>query len=116
MALVMLRTAWALLQAHRRPPELSAATGWGHRLIYAMMWAVPVIALIRQYGSGKAFSPFGVPLMRQGGDKIEWMIQLGGLLHGELGWALLILVVGHVGMALWHRRSGGTDVLARMID
>ena len=30
--------------------------------LYLLMWAVPAIALLRQYGSGRAFAPFGIPL------------------------------------------------------
>ena len=47
-------------------------------------------------------------------QKVEWTLQLGRLLHGNLGWALLDLVLGHVAAALWHERAGHTPVLARM--
>ena len=115
MLLVLLRSLWALKQAGRRPQAFSAASRWGHRALYLLMYAVPVIALLRQYGSGRAFAPFGLPLMAErADDKIGWMIDLGGLLHGELGWVLLALIAGHVAMALWHRRSGH-DVLPRMV-
>lgn len=114
MLLVVLRSAWALLQARRRPAPINRAAPWGHRALYLLMYAVPVIALLRQYGSGRVFAPFGLPLMdARADDKIDWMVELGGLLHGELGWALLAAVVGHIAMALWHRR-GAHDALARM--
>jgi cytochrome b561 len=101
-ALWILRAVWALLHARQRPPHV-------------LMLAVPAIALLRQYGSGRAFAPFGIPLMQGHDDKISWMTELGSLLHGELGWVLLALVVGHITMALWHRRPGHTNVLPRMI-
>ncbi|WP_083745445.1 cytochrome b [Variovorax sp. KK3] len=117
MLLVVLRLAWTLANARRRPPSVSAASRWGHRALYFLMIAVPTIGLLRQYGSARAFSPFGVPLMdERPGERIDWMTQLGGLLHGELGWALLALVAGHITMALWHRRRGPQDVLSRMTD
>jgi cytochrome b561 len=85
-------------------------------VLYLLMIAVPAIALVRQYGSGRAFAPFGLPLMAaRENDRIDWMVQLGRLLHGELGWVLLALVAGHVAMAIWHRR-GAHDVMPRMID
>ncbi len=120
LLLVMLRSLWALLQRRQRPLAVSRAAHAGHLALYGLMWVVPLIALIRQYGSGNAFAPFGVPLVAaRPGDKIEWMTQLGGLLHGELGWALLLLVAGHVGMALLHRRQArsgaAVDVLPRML-
>ncbi|MDM0011127.1 cytochrome b [Variovorax sp. J22P168] len=112
--LVALRVVWALMRARRRPPHLSAAARWGHRALYLLMIAVPSIGLLRQYGSARAFEPFGLQVMDAREDgRIGWMVELGGLVHGELGWALLALVTGHIAMVLWHRRSGH-DVLPRM--
>ena len=82
------------------------------------MLAIPSIALLRQYGSGRAFSPLGLPIFPgfDPSEKIDWMVQLGGLLHGELAWVLVALVAGHVAMVWWHRRQGGAeDVLPRMV-
>lgn len=115
MLLGLLRVLWAATHRQRTPAPISAAARWGHRLLYALMLAVPAIALLRQYGSGRAFAPFGVPLMQdRAGAKVEWMTQLGGLLHGELGWVLLAAVAGHIALALWHRRSPTENVLPRM--
>lgn len=117
MALVVLRAAWALLHARQRPPHVSLPAHLGHLVLYALMIAVPAIGLLRQYGQGRAFAPFGVPLMQaRPDDKIEWMTQLGSLLHSKLGWVLLAIVAGHIFMALWHRRSGHHNVLPRMTD
>lgn len=116
MLTVVIRALWALADRPRRPAAVNRAAGLGHLALYALMIAVPALALLRQYGSGRAFSPFGLPLMSGfEGDEIEWMTSLGGLLHGELGWALLALILGHIGMVVWHRRRGGQDVLARML-
>ncbi|HOK12983.1 MAG TPA: cytochrome b/b6 domain-containing protein [Ottowia sp.] len=116
MLLLVPRVVWALAQARRRPPPVSAAARAGHLALYALMLAVPAIGLLRQWGSGRAFAPLGLPLMPgfDASQKVEWTLRLGGLLHGNLGWALLALVVGHVAAALWHQRPGHTPVLARM--
>ncbi|MEX7407388.1 cytochrome b, partial [Pseudomonas aeruginosa] len=58
--LVLLRGAWGLMNLGRRPPHLGRlgrAAVAGHGLIYALMIVVPGISLLRQYGSGKGFSP-----------------------------------------------------------
>lgn len=111
----VLRGLWALADRPRRPAAWNRAAPLGHLALYALMVAVPALALLRQYGSGRPFSPFGIPLMPGfEGPEIEWLTALGGLLHGELGWALLALILGHIGMVVWHRRAGGQDVLARM--
>lgn len=116
--LIIVRILWAMANASRRPAVLSLPAKLGHWALYALMLAIPTIGLLRQYGSGRAFSPLGLPIFPgfDQSEKIDWMVQLGGQLHGELGWALLVLVAGHVAMTFWHRRQGGAhDVLPRMI-
>lgn len=114
MLLVVLRLVWALVDRARRPLSLNLAASLGHLALYALMVAVPLAALLRQYGSGRAFSPFGLPVMQGFEGEIEWMTTIGGAVHGLLGWSLLALIVGHVVMVIWHRRRGDEDVLVRM--
>ncbi|XQU06975.1 cytochrome b [Halomonas sp. LY9] len=114
MALVLIRAVWAVMNASRRPPAVSVMAKLGHLALYGLMIAVPAIALIRQYGSGRALDVLGINLMAGGGERIEWMTNLGGLLHGELGWALLALVVGHIAMAVLHRRLTNHSIMTRM--
>lgn len=117
MLLIVLRLVWALMNAARRPPSLNLAARLGHWALYALMLLIPAIGLLRQYGSARAFSPLGLPLFPGRGEdtRVGWMVDLGGALHGELGWVLLALVIGHVLMAFWHRRDPAQDVLPRMI-
>ncbi|HBS81668.1 cytochrome b [Vreelandella alkaliphila] len=115
LTLVVIRAVWSLLNASRRPPSVSVMAKLGHLALYGLMIAVPTIALIRQYGSGRALDVLGVNLMSGfDGEEITWMTELGGLLHGELGWTLLALIVGHVVMAILHRKLTNHDVLSRM--
>lgn len=60
--LIIVRLGWAMANASRRPASLSLAAKLGHWALYALMLAVPSIALLRQYGSGRAFSPLGLPI------------------------------------------------------
>ena len=114
--LIMLRGAWALANLNRRPPSVHLAAKLGHITLYLLMLVVPALALLRQYGSGRAFEPFGIPVFPGfEGDRIDWMIAPGSLLHSWLGWLLFTLIVGHVIMAFWHRRRPDQpDVLHRM--
>jgi cytochrome b561 len=116
MVLILLRVLWALANLRKRPPAVSNWSITGHVVLYILMFAIPVIALIRQYGSGKTFSPFGIPLMPgfDETDKIEWMIDLGGNFHGLLGWTLLAAALGHTAAVLWHYLRGDRYVLERM--
>lgn len=115
--LVLLRGAWGLANLKRRPPHpgrLGRAAAAGHALIYALMIVVPSLALLRQYGSGKPFAPYGIPLMPARDSKIAWMVAPGDLLHYWLGFILLAVVLGHAAMAWVHRVLRKEDVLARM--
>ena len=115
--LVLLRGSWGLLNLRRRPAAPGPA-GWvvtgGHALIYALMVAVPALALLRQYGSGEPFAPFGIPVMSARADKIAWMAVPADLFHHWLAFTLLAVVLGHAAMALVHRLVWKDDVLARM--
>lgn len=117
LVLAVIRAAWGLVNLRRRPGH---AAGWagraaaaGHLLLYALMIAVPVIAVLRAYGRGRGFSPFGVTIMQPTGQEIPALVDLGAALHGELGWVLLAVIAGHIAMVLVHRRIG-EDVLPRM--
>ncbi|MCJ2073970.1 cytochrome b [Methylobacterium sp. J-030] len=116
-ALVLLRGAWGLANLLRRPPHrgrLGRAAVAGHAVIYALMIVVPGLALMRQYGSGKPFTPYGLPLMPGRDSKIDWMVAPGDLLHHWLAFLLLAILTGHVAMAVLHRTLWKDDVLARM--
>ncbi len=114
--LIVLRAAWALRHLRVRPPSVNRLATAGHVTLYLLVLVVPALALLRQYGSGRAFEPFGIPLMPGfEGERIDWMMAPGNLLHSWLGWLLLVLVAGHVFMAIWHRRRPDQpDVLERM--
>lgn len=119
LALVLVRGAWGLLNAKRRPnPDpglLGRLATLGHLALYTLMMLVPALALLRSYGSGRAFAPFGLPLFSgfEGGP-IGWMTAPGNAAHGLLGWVLLALIAGHVGMVALHRFVWRDDVLNRM--
>ena len=115
MSLVILRALWSLYNRGHRPPSLSIAAQLGHFAMYALVIIIPLIALLRQYGSGREFLPLGIPLMPGLDEKVEWMTVPANLLHSWLGWLLLLMIVGHIAMVVIHRRRGGEgDVLVRM--
>jgi cytochrome b561 len=116
LILLVLRGIWAVSQRANRPPSVHWPALTGQITLYLLTFLVPFIALLRQYGSGRSFEPFGIPLFSGWeGQRIDWMVSLGGLLHGELGWVLLALIAGHIAMAVWHKRATNqTDVLPRM--
>ena len=79
------------------------------------MLVVPSLALLRLYGSGRAFAWFNTTPVFAASAKNDALIAPAALLHGPLAWLLLALVAGHVGMVLLHRWLWRDDVAQRMI-
>ncbi|WP_244488657.1 cytochrome b/b6 domain-containing protein [Bosea sp. Leaf344] len=116
--LVILRAGWALINRERRPIRhglADRAAGFGHALLYGLMLFIPAIALLRQFGSGKPFSVFGLRVMPGRSERIAWLEAPADLLHYWLGFALLALALGHASFALAHRASGKRHLLRRML-
>ncbi|MDR5897859.1 cytochrome b [Halomonas vilamensis] len=114
--LIFIRIAWTVATLSQRPKSINIAAEAGHIGLYGFLVIVPGLALVRQYGSGKPFEPFGIPLFSGfEGEKIGWMVTPGNLLHSWLGWLLLAMILGHIFMVFWHRKSAThTDILPRM--
>lgn len=66
---------------------------WGHRLLYLMMFAVPIGGATVWFG--------GVHSL--------------GDVHGLAGKALMVLFLGHATMALWHQYGVKDGTLTRML-
>ncbi|MGG4603675.1 cytochrome b [Paenalcaligenes sp. Me131] len=117
--LIMLRLGWLGRNARSRPQPADTCNGklasLGHKLLYALMLIVPLLALLRSYGSGRAFAPFGISLWEASEPKISWMISVGNAAHGVLAWLLLALIVGHVGAAISHKAIKRDQVWSRMV-
>lgn len=118
LALFVIRGAWGLASARRRG---SHGTGLanrlaklGHLTLYALMFLIPFIGLLRAYGSGRGWGYFGFQLLPATGERIEWMVTAGNIGHGELAWLLCFLMVGHIVMALAHHFFLKDDTLRRM--
>ena len=116
--LIALRVVWALAMRGNRPDHgaglLALAARFGHLLLYMVMAIVPLAALLRAYGSERAFAPFGFPVFPARTPEIGWMVRIGEALHGEMAWLLLLLIAGHVLMVGVHGGMWRDGTLARM--
>lgn len=118
LTLALIRAIWGLINLKVRPPyernPLGLAALAGHLVLYGFMLVIPTLGLLRLYGSGFGFSPFGIPLFPKTEEKIEWMMLPANMLHGLLAWTFLVMIVGHIAMVLVHRYMLSDDVLPRM--
>lgn len=117
LVLAVLRGAWGLVNLGRRPQQLGflgRLAGVSHLLMHALMILVPLLAVLRAYGRGRGFSPFGIPLFDASGQEIQALITPASTFHSLLAWVLLALIVGHVGAAVYHRVVLKDGVFSRM--
>lgn len=118
LVLVLIRLGWARANRHNRPPHdpgrLGQLARLGHGGLYTLMLAVPALGLLRLYGSGRGFAPFGLTIFPPRAEKITWMIAPADALHSPLAWGLLALIAGHVAMALIHHVLWRDGLVLRM--
>ena len=117
LVLAVLRGAWGLLNLSRRPSHagaLNRLAALGHVAMYSLLIAVPVVAIIRAYGSTRPFSALGIDIFASRANEIAWMTDLGGAWHGFLGWTLFALIAGHIAMAFMHTYVWKEPLIARM--
>lgn len=117
LMLIVLRLVWSVTQKNNRP-EQDPATAFlvkaGHGLLYLGMLLLPITGVMIMVGNGYGWDPFGIELVAGGGAEIGWMATLGSV-HSLIAWCLLILVVGHIGIALLHHVVKKDGVLQRML-
>ncbi|SOH93923.1 cytochrome b561 [Monaibacterium marinum] len=116
--LVMLRGIWGLMNIPRRPHHTGLAGRLivtGHVALYALMVAVPAVRLLAAATDTRGFSYFGVQIFSGRETALAWA-QAPAEWHGEMGWILALLVVGHIALAtLWHGMIKRDGTLKRMV-
>jgi cytochrome b561 len=115
LVLVLLRIMWAFTQRKQRPlqnPATAFLVKAGHFLLYACMVLMPVTGILYMVGKGYGLKAFDVQIIARGAE-IEWAAAIGGL-HSPIAWLLVLLVLGHIGIALIHHFIKRDDTLRRM--
>lgn len=115
--LVLLRGVWGLINLQRRPEHsgaIGAAAQAGHVVLYALMIIVPGTRILAAAGSDRGLSYFGMTIFAPREAEIAWM-QGPSEWHGELGWILGLIILGHIAMAVgWHHLVQRDGQLQRM--
>lgn len=119
LAAIVLRSLWALANLGHRPPKATGLLGLAarvaHLALYALMIAVPLLAALRAYGSGRGIALFGTEIIAATGERIPELMAPANAVHGLFGWCLLLLSLGHVVMALVHATVWRDGTLSRMV-
>lgn len=116
LGLIVLRIFWVLSQHRHRPrqdPATAKLVKTGHGLLFAGMLLMPLTGVMVMLGGGYGLTAFGVEIAAEG-EEIAWAASLGSI-HSPLAWVLATLVIGHIGIALYHHFVQRDDTLKRML-
>ncbi len=116
--LVLLRGIWGIINMSRRPQHegrFATAAKFGHLTLYFLMILVPATRILAAAGSERGLTYLGMEIFPPREAEIAWT-QIAAAWHGEMGWLLAILVIGHIAMAIgWHHLINRDGILRRMI-
>ena len=115
--LIAIRIVWAIANRNNRPDHghdfRGRAAIAGHLSLYALMAFVPTVALLRAWGSERAFAPFGFEIFSPKAPPFGWTSTIAEY-HGEAAWLLGVLILGHIVMVGVHETMWRDGTLARM--
>lgn len=119
LALMLLRLAWRGIDGRPReepaPRWQQLAARAMHGLLYLLALALPLSGWWFNSVTGKPlqwFKLFNLPGIAAKDDALR---HLAHAVHEYLFWAIVLLLVAHVGAALKHHVFDGDDVLRRML-
>lgn len=117
--LIVVRIAWALRNRDSRPPApppptLGILAKAGHIGLYVGLVLLPLSGIGIMVGNGYGLEAFGIQIVPAGGE-IPWLADFGSVLHSPAAWLTVLMVLGHVGAALWHGLVRKDGVLQRML-
>lgn len=112
-AIVRLRQGRLPEEGKPQPWPIRLLAGLTHLALYALLLALPLLGWALSDALGKPVHLFGLtlPALVQADDDLADQL---GAWHVDAAWALLALVVLHVGAALWHHFVLRDGVLRRM--
>jgi len=115
--LVMVRGIWGLVNIPNRPKHsgtMGLAATAGHIGLYGLMVIVPASRILAAAGGTRGYSYLGFEIFAPNDTKIAWT-QVAAEWHGEMGWILALLVLGHITFAVvYHKLIRKDGVYQRM--
>lgn len=117
LILVIARLIWASQQKSQRPlphGQFGQLARIAHRLMYFCLIVMPPLGALYIYDKGYAVKLFGQEIIAKPEGETQWAITLGEF-HSIFAWLLVILVLTHIGAALYHHFIRKDDTLERML-
>jgi cytochrome b561 len=115
---IVARVLWRFILGHHASPLekgwVRVASTTVHYLLYALLATEAVLGFLSRWVGNEAMSFFGLkiaPPFTGAGHKTADQIQD---IHNWVGWAIIILAVGHGAAALYHHYGLHDRVLGRM--
>lgn len=116
---VAARIAWRLMPGHQVAPAATGLTETLARIVHWLLYALLVVQFLFgwyvRWSEGEAMSFFGLlipspltPVARATHHQLQEI-------HGWVGWAIVILALGHGAAALYHHFVLRDSVLVRML-
>ncbi|WP_411832815.1 cytochrome b [Pseudoxanthomonas mexicana] len=120
LALVALRLAWRLYAGAPRavdgtPPWQQRVAAITHAALYLLMLAIPLSGWVLNSAAGyplQWFKLFNLPALTGRDRELQAMAEQA---HALMFWLLALLVLAHVGAALYHHLFRNDDTLRRML-
>lgn len=108
LIITLVRLAWWFSQRGQRPSQPQTIRGrlarGVHGLFYVLLVLISGLGLIRNYAGGWPLKVYGIEVIPGADNDIPALMLPADLLHSPLSWLLLLLVAGHIVMAIAHKR------------
>lgn len=117
--LIVLCVVWVLMNCCNCFGYGSGVLGFvvmlGYLVLYVVMVLILVVVFLWVYGSECVFVFFGFQIFVLQILFIEWMVMFGDMIYGELGWIMLVLIVGYVLMVCLYEGMWCDGILCKMV-
>lgn len=114
LLVMVLRVYWFMLQSGNRPRSEGVMVKIGHAALYSLLLTVPLSGFLMVWSKGYGVNVFGERVLDRGGDVFLWASVIENI-HVPMAWIMAMLIVGHIGMAIYHHAFGRDNSLRRMV-
>jgi len=116
---IVARIGWRLIPGHQVPAIVFGWVGVAsklvHYILYGLLAAEAVLGFVLRWAGGEAMSFFGLLIASPMAQVSRAAHHQIGELHEKLGWAIVLLALGHAAAALYHHYALRDRVLLRML-